>query len=270
MLTAENQLDRPVRWVHVSEIDQIAHLLAGRELIMSTGMPLTRTPAAAASYIAALDQAGATALVVELSSHLPAIPDAALDEARRRGFPVITLAETVRFVEITEEIHRGIVADQFSYVEFTGLVHQRFTELSLEGATPRQIVTTAAELVSSSMVLEDLGRRVLAHAVVGRPAPGLLARWETRSRNAPTREDTGLTGTEGWMTTPVGVRQQRWGRLVAPEPRTDQNRLAMVLERAAQALELGRMVERDRRTLKLDTQSGFIGRAPRRLRSHRG
>lgn len=107
MLTAENQLDRPVRWVHVSEIDQIAHLLAGRELIMSTGMPLTRTPAAAASYIAALDQAGATALVVELSSHLPAIPDAALDEARRRGFPVITLAETVRFVEITEEIHRG-------------------------------------------------------------------------------------------------------------------------------------------------------------------
>src|SRR3954463_16480469 len=38
-------LDRPVRWVHVSEVSDIAHLLEGGELILTTGIALPESPA---------------------------------------------------------------------------------------------------------------------------------------------------------------------------------------------------------------------------------
>jgi purine catabolism regulator len=48
------------------------------------------------------------------------------------------------------------------------------------------------------------------------------------------------------MTSPVGGQGRAWARLVVPDPRTSQDQLAMVLERAAQTLELARMAEHDR------------------------
>ncbi|MFT4010951.1 MAG: PucR family transcriptional regulator ligand-binding domain-containing protein [Nocardioidaceae bacterium] len=259
VLAGADQLDRAVRWVHVSEVPEVAGLLTGRELILSTGLPLAGDAESATGYVRSLVDAGAAGLVVELGGALDQIPAPAVEIARQLGFPLVALHRTVRFVDITEQVHREIVADQFEYVEFARAVHERFTSLSLESASAREIVTAAADLADSSVVLEDLSRHVVAHTVVGRPAAGLLARWEARSRLAPVLDHTGLTGTEGWMTSPVGVRGQRWGRLVVPEPRTDQSRLSMVLERAAQALELGRMVERDRLGLELQAQAGLLG-----------
>jgi purine catabolism regulator len=45
---------------------------------------------------------------------------------------------------------------------------------------------------------------------------------------------------------------------VVPDPTTSQTRLTMLLERAAQALELGRMVERDRLSLQHRAQGGLL------------
>ena len=38
VLTGEDALDRPVRWVHVSETADVTHLVKGGELILSTGV----------------------------------------------------------------------------------------------------------------------------------------------------------------------------------------------------------------------------------------
>jgi purine catabolism regulator len=117
------------------------------------------------------------------------------------------------------------------------------------------------------VVLEDLGRHVVAFTALGRPAASLLADWERRSRAVPEASATGISGPEGWVTAAVGTHGRRWGRLVVPDPQAAQSRLAMVLERAAQALELGRMVERDRLGLELQAQGGLLtdlatGRVP--------
>ena len=74
----------------------------------------------------------------------------------------------MRFVEVTEEVHRGIVAEQLEQVELAREVHETFTRLSLEGADAATIVATTAALCGSSVVLEDLGRHVVAF---DRPRP---------------------------------------------------------------------------------------------------
>ncbi|MEZ5161485.1 MAG: PucR family transcriptional regulator [Marmoricola sp.] len=256
VLTGERHLGRGVRWVHISEVTDLTGMLTGGELILSTGLPLASGQAG--EFIDTLIRADAVGLVVELGTHLPAIPKAALERASAADFPIIALHKKARFIDITEEVHRAIIAEHYVFVDFARSAHETFTALSLERADTPQIVTSAADLCGSSVVLEDLAHRVLAYAARGRPAAGLLARWEDRSRQAATLPESGLTGPEGWMTSPVGGQGRAWARLVVPDPRTSQDQLAMVLERAAQTLELARMAEHDRTSLITSAHGGLL------------
>jgi purine catabolism regulator len=258
VVSGADRLDARVRWVHVGEVREIAGLLQGGELVLSTGLAMRGPTSDSVAYLADLVEARATGLVVELGEHFPAVPAEVVAAARAAGFPLVVLHRRVRFVEVTEQVHRGIVAEQLEQVEHARAVHETFTRLSLESADSPTIVATAAGLCGSSVVLEDLSRHVVAFEARGRPAASLLADWERRSRTAPVLDSTGITGPEGWVTAAVGLPGDRWGRLVVPDPQLDQARLSMLLERAAQALELGRMVERDRLSLALQAHSGLL------------
>ncbi|MCD9199253.1 PucR family transcriptional regulator [Aeromicrobium wangtongii] len=258
VLTGGSQLDRAVRWVHVSEVEEVAGLLEGEELILSTGLAMSGSADAAVAYVSALIDAGAAGLVIELGERFRSVPQPVLDVARDAEFPVVVLHRQTRFVLVTEQVHREIVADRFDFVRFAQQVHETFTALSLDGGGPDDIVRAGAAIAGASMVLEDLNRRVVAFHAIGRPAAGLLADWERRSRLCPLVEHTALTGVEGWLTTPVGNRGNAWGRLVIPNPVADQQRSGMLIERTAQALQLSRMVERDQLSLQLQAQGGFL------------
>jgi len=258
VLSGSSQLDRPVRWVHVSEVEEVGGLLEGEELILSTGLAMGGAVDAAVAYVSALIASGAAGLVIELGERFPSVPPAVLAVAREAGFPLVVLHRQTRFVLVTEQVHRAIVADRFDFVRFAQEVHETFTMLSLDGGGPDDIVGAGAQIAGSSMVLEDLNRRVVAFHAMGRPAEGLLADWERRSRLCPVGDGTGLAGVEGWLTTPVGNRGNEWGRLVIPNPTADQQRSGMLIERTAQALQLSRMVERDQLSLQLQAQGGFL------------
>ncbi|MDX6325262.1 MAG: PucR family transcriptional regulator, purine catabolism regulatory protein [Nocardioidaceae bacterium] len=258
VLSGHDRLERPVRWVHVGEVRELAGLLSGGELILSTGLAMSGAPADAVRYLEELVAAGAAGLFVELGERFPQVPEVVVRAARRLDFPLVALHQGVRFVEVTEEVHRRIVAEQLEQVEFAREVHERFTALSLEAADAPAIVAATAALCDCSVLLEDLARHVVAFEARHRPAGGLLADWERRSRAAAVLDRPGLCGPEGWMTAPVGSHGRTWGRLVVPDPALPQARLGMLLERAAQALELGRMVERDRLGLELRAQGGLL------------
>src|SRR5580704_10317703 len=55
-----------VRWVHVLELADAAHLLQGGELVLTTGVALPAEPALLARYALDLAAAGVSALAVEL------------------------------------------------------------------------------------------------------------------------------------------------------------------------------------------------------------
>src|SRR6476620_1875 len=81
-------LDRPVRWVHVSDLPDLSNLLQGGELVLTTGRPLADDPI---SYLEGLATAGAAGLVVELGVHVDTVPDGVARAADRLSFPVIAL-----------------------------------------------------------------------------------------------------------------------------------------------------------------------------------
>ncbi|MBF6173898.1 PucR family transcriptional regulator [Nocardia blacklockiae] len=241
-------LARPVRWVHVSELPDVATLLAGGELVLTTGQPLVRGESEVVRYLEALAGVGVSGLVVELGETVAEVGPGVAAAADRLGLPVVALHRITRFVEVTEAVHRVIVADRYAELEFAHSVHETFTALSVRRASLAEIVETAAGLLDASVVLEDLAHRVLTATARHGSAAALLDDWETTSRMLA--EDDSVV--------PVGPHTQPWGRLILRSPHIPTTRARLVLERAAQTLTLHRMIERDRFGLHRQAQTGLL------------
>lgn len=263
VLAGAGRLDRNVRWVHVSDIPNVSEVLAGHELVLTTGQAMAASARSAVALVEQLAEASAAGLVVELGASYPRVQPEAVARAEDLGLPLVCLHAQVRFVDVTEAAHRRLVAAQYEQVEFAKAMHEAFTRLSLAGAPPDEIVRGTGELAGRSVVLEDLGRRVVAYHAAGGNVAGLLDGWERRSRLArPFTRDDPAPGS-GWVAADVGARGRTWARLVAvgspgDGDRDAHDRVLMVLERAAEALELHRMTARDELTERLRAQDGLL------------
>ncbi|MFJ3665820.1 PucR family transcriptional regulator [Streptomyces sp. NPDC090106] len=112
LLAGAGGLDRPVRWVHSSEVYEGANFLDGGELLLTNGFGLAEhgDEETRRRYVRELAARGAAGLAVEVGRSLPAMPDEVTDEARRLALPLLALHRVVPFVRITEAANRAIVA----------------------------------------------------------------------------------------------------------------------------------------------------------------
>lgn len=106
----EGGLTRSVRWVHVAEVADIAHLLDGGELILTTGIALPDTAPGLRRYIAELHEVGASALVIELARRFKTtLPAELVDAAAGAGLPLVELHRETPFVAVTQAVHTLIL-----------------------------------------------------------------------------------------------------------------------------------------------------------------
>ena len=172
-----------VRWVHVLELADAAHLLQGGELVLTTGVALPAEPALLARYAADLAGAGVSALAVELGRrYVGSLPSALVRAAADSGLTLIAFAREVPFVEITEAVHAKIIDAQLDELRASERLHEVFTELSVAGASPDEIVRQAAILAGRPVILADLSHQVLACEPGSADPARLLAGFARRSR----------------------------------------------------------------------------------------
>ena len=264
VLTGAESLSRPVRWVHVSELDELSALLRGGELILTTGLGLPEEAAAQQRYIENLHRAEVRGVILELGRRFSSAPPGLVRAGRRLGFPVVVLHHPTPFVAVTEAVHSRIVNDQVQKLQFSQRVHETFSTLSVEEADIGDVLHRASALAGGPVVLEDLAHRVL-DCHLGENSPGTLLRdWDRRSREAGDNGPTTPFGNERWLVAPVGPSRHRWGRLILPGPSSlDDDSATMLLERAAQALALAKLLERDRRGIEHRAHAGLLAELTR-------
>jgi len=76
VLAGDHRLGGRVRWVHAMEMADVARLLHGGELVLSTGIALPGDPGLLTAYVAELSLAGVSGLAVELGRRYGRLPDA--------------------------------------------------------------------------------------------------------------------------------------------------------------------------------------------------
>ena len=76
VVAGHDRLDTPVRWVHAIELTDVARLLRGGELVLSTGIALPDDERLLAAYVTELADVGVAGLAVELGRrYAGSLPD---------------------------------------------------------------------------------------------------------------------------------------------------------------------------------------------------
>ena len=103
VVAGEAGLDSTVRWVHVAEVPDIASLLGGGELVLTTGIGLPADDDGLRVFINELADVGAAGLVVELGRrYATSLPRSMIAAAERRSLPLVALRRATPFVRITD------------------------------------------------------------------------------------------------------------------------------------------------------------------------
>ncbi|MCE4026856.1 PucR family transcriptional regulator [Microbacterium sp. Au-Mic1] len=226
-------VDVPVRWVHVSDSERVAALLDGGELLLTTGAGWPGDAAALGRLVDELSDAGLAGIVLELGTRFAVVPPALVAACRARDLALVTLDREVKFVAVTEEVHRRIIAGQVEALQERQRLHELFTGLSLRGAPVEIVVRETARALRAPVVLEDLAHEVVVADSFDLAEAELLADWAGRSRRLPPE----------WTRVPVAARGTRWGELIALPGPAHPAGPATVLEQAATALALSRLAD---------------------------
>jgi purine catabolism regulator len=259
VVAGAGRLGTPVRWVHAIELTDVARLLRGGELVLSTGIALPDDERLLAAYIAELAGIGVAGLAIELGRrYAGSLPAALVTAARQAGLPLIAFEREVAFIEITEAVHGQIIDAQLDELRVSERLHEMFTELSVAGASAQEVIRQAAALAGRPVILADLSHRVLACEAAGADPGRLLDGFAARSRAVGLRGRTAYDEASGWLVTLVGARGEDWGRVILvcgqPPSGTD----SVLIERAATTLALGRLLARHRESLERQAHRTLI------------
>jgi PucR family transcriptional regulator, purine catabolism regulatory protein len=251
-------LDRSVRWVHSAELANISPLLRESDLLPSTGIAMPGAAPDLTRFAASLAESRIAGLVIELGRRWSTLPDALVDACEDHGLPLVSLAREVRFAAVTQSVGERIVASQLAELREAQRVHDTFTDLSISEAGPDEILEAVQRLAGAAVVLESDQHTVLDY----RSGPGdistFLEGWTSRSKRVRIEGRSGWDEDNGWLVTHVGKRDRGWGRLIVQLDSPPPERLIATAERAAAALALQRLHDRQRDTLVRRTHHELI------------
>lgn len=194
VVAGADRLNRTVRWVHAGEVPNIASLLKGGELLLTTGLGLGTRPAEQRAFVRRLADRGIAALVVELGPRFSRLPATIVDTARAAGLPLVQLHREVPFVAVTEEIHTEIVNGHYALLRQAEEVHRQCTEALLGGGGVPQVLRILADFTANPVFLETAdGQLLYAAGTESGPADPLQV-WDGLRGQRAARESGPPTG----------------------------------------------------------------------------
>ena len=157
--------DTQLRWVHSSEVLDIAPLLSGGELLLTGGDALvTASDARRVEYIRQLAERGVGALVVETGQRLASLPSSMVRAAEQAGLPLIEFRKVVPFVGIMQAINSMLVSESVAHLRRADEAsHEMAVELA-HGSSLDQILGVLAGILDATLELSSVSGVTLGSA----------------------------------------------------------------------------------------------------------
>ena len=161
LVAGEEGLDRPVRWVHISELDDPTPWLSGGELLLTTGMNLTDPgrQRAFVEHLAAHDLAG---LGLGTGFAHPEAPGELRAAAEELGFPLVEVPYETPFIAITEKAFSHLVNEQYAILQRALSAHERLEQIVLSEQGLEGVAAALAGLIGGTAIVFDARGEPLA------------------------------------------------------------------------------------------------------------
>jgi purine catabolism regulator len=238
LVAGSSGLGSEVRWVHSLDVPDVSNLLRGGEMILTTGVSIGSDASAQRRFVRDLVAEGAVGVAVELGfAWHRELPAALVQEADRRGIPMVALRRGIRFVEVSEAVNGSLLNSGHALARRGEELHRNLDAIVLEGAGAEVVLAEVARLIGNPVVLEDARGELVAYSSTTQTEAAVVDSWSGLKWSG-----SGTGDAEGAVAMPVTVRNRTWGRVIAIQAENGFDRFTPIaMERAAVAVGLGLM-----------------------------
>ena len=157
--TPGSGVDRPVSWVHVSELADPTPFLEGGELLLTTGLALRGE--AAHAYVARLARAGVVGLGLGTGLGVDAVPADLVDAAEGAGLALLEVPHRTPFIALSRNVSAALAADEYAALARAATAQQELTRAALAPGSPAPLLQRLARQVGGWVLLLDTAGAVL-------------------------------------------------------------------------------------------------------------
>ncbi|SMD17286.1 PucR family transcriptional regulator [Lentzea albidocapillata] len=101
VLCGAGALHRPVRWAHVSELEDPTPYLVGEELLLTAGV---RFPSDVPAYVAGLVSSGVSAIGFGIEPEFPTVPSSLVEACEAQGMPLLEVPPSTPFLAVSQAL----------------------------------------------------------------------------------------------------------------------------------------------------------------------
>ncbi|MBV9165912.1 MAG: PucR family transcriptional regulator ligand-binding domain-containing protein [Solirubrobacterales bacterium] len=148
----EDGLDLPVRWVHISELPDPTPWLSGGELLLTTGMQLDGAERQR-EFVERLAEHQLAGVGIGTGFRHQTVPEALVETAAERGFPVFEIPYEVPFIAITEAAFTRLVNEQYAVLRRAIAAHERLERIVLSQRGLEALAAALASLIGGAVLV---------------------------------------------------------------------------------------------------------------------
>ncbi|MEZ0050139.1 purine catabolism regulator [Mycobacterium sp. MAA66] len=161
VLSGATNLDHVVRWVHSTDLYDIAALLRGDEVLLTNGVGLVGVDDnARRRYVRQLSERGVAGLFFEVGRTFGRIPDELVQEAQLLSFPVVELAPALRFTEVAEAVNSELINQSVVRLRHADETSRTLSESLARGASLTELVDQVAIILGTWARVSDYAGRI--------------------------------------------------------------------------------------------------------------
>src|SRR3954468_3288435 len=161
VLAGEAGVDRAVRWVHSSELEDPTPWLSGGELLLTTGLAFG-DDAQQRAYVERLAAHGLSGLGLGVGFSHGRAPEALLAAAAEQGFPLFEVPYELPFIAITEKAFTHLVNEQYAVLRRALSAHERLERIVLSERGLDGVAGELASLIGGPALIFDGRGELLA------------------------------------------------------------------------------------------------------------
>ena len=179
-------------WAHAIEMSDPAPWLTGGELVLTTGLQLTRSAAKQRAYAERIADAGVAGIGFGVGVRFDEIPGPVVDACAERELALLEIPLPTPFIAITQAVARRVSEQEVDSLHRALTYQRRITRAAVRGGLTRMVGVLSRELRCEPVVLDEYGA-VMASETHDQGLLELIGtEWQQHAREAR----GGTTGTE--------------------------------------------------------------------------